>query len=397
MKYRFSDTFNEEMYNKTCVLFVTGQYKVFNNFVIDKVKDICRGSLSDILAGSEAVEESFGEFKHMSRSGDDIISKVDFLTFIDVVNTPAVLGKWFCYADYSLMTKKEKNILERYIKKPSENGVLVIESTEYKDYKPLLGSKVIKGSEKVHLIQLSFPHRGTLVHFVENMFKSKGVDVTRQAVELFIMRLGTAYDEYTTIIDSIASNYKNVSMTYREMVAALKGVEEYNIDDFIVQLTCPIRTRAIRKRKIYRMLGALLEDMTPRELAYKLKSKLDDLIEMRLAINNGYVPINVVFSVPEAKDRLPENSRLRNLNDYTFRRYAEVASRTSLKDWLFMKMMLDGAGRTWDNIKYERLLYSLIHRGQVTTEALLSDMGFLDPFEAELESINKVKRIWEVN
>ena len=229
------------------------------------------------------------------------------------------------------------------------------------------------------------------------MFKSKGVDVTRQAVELFIMRLGTAYDEYTTVIDSIASNYKNMSMTYREMVAALKGVEEYNIDDFIVQLTCPIRTRKIRKRKIYRMLGALLEDMTPRELVYKLKSKLDDLIEIRLAINNGYVPINVVFSVPEAKNRLPENSRLRNLNDYTFRRYAEVASRTSLKDWIFMRMMLDGAGRTWDNIKYERLLYSLIHRGQVTTEALLSDMGFLDPFEAELESINKVKRIWEAN
>lgn len=389
MIYKFDGILSDDLYNSARVLFVVGQYKIFNNYVIDRIKNLCRFTVGNIN-----IDEAFSEFKSLSRHEDAMISKVEFETFLDVVNTPAVLGKWFCYVDYSLMTKNDKAKIEKYIKKPSDNGVLVVESTNYKDYKNLLNNKAIRGSEKAHLIQLSFPSRRILMDFVREMFMKRGVKISSNRVlELFVMRMGRGYDEYEKVIDNIASTYKGVEISYKDMVNILKGVEEYNIDDFIAELVNPVKSRKItRKKKIHKMLEALLNEMTARELVYKLLSKIEDLLEMRIAINRGYVPVSVVFSVKEAKSRLEENNRLRRLNDYTFRRYAELASKTSLKDWLYMKMILYSVTKSWDNVRYERALHALINRYLLTTDKILGIIGVTNPFEEDLLPLNLTRR-----
>ncbi len=387
MKYRFSDINNDGMYETARVMFITGPYSLFNNIVSDRLRTMCKGTL-DTTTGNE---DLMAEFNMSSFDSDTVANSIDFQTFLDVVKMPAVTGKWFCSVDYKMLTKKQRETLERYMKKPNANGVLVITMLEYQDYKTFVRNRAITAHQYTHIIQLSFPYRNILKEIIKKMINDRGVTVADKAVELFLLRMSSNYDEYEQVLDSVCKHRKGTEMTYKDMVESMKGIENYVLDDFLQQLVVPIKSRKIAtNRKIYKMLDALVSDVGARDLVMKIRYKIDDLIEMRIAINRGLIPIRIGFSVTEAKDRLEEDNKLKKLNDYTFRRYAELASKTSLRDWVFMKMILSNVKQVWNSNEFERVLHCLIHRSLLSTSRLTNDIGISNIIEEQLYDVNSI-------
>lgn len=405
MKFAFQNISNSEIYKTAKVLFVTGQYDIFNNIVIDSVKDICRPIIVEDT-DRELFDNS--EFED-DNSDDDIVvsNSIDIDTFMKVNNISPASGKWFCNVNYEFMSKKQKDWLDRYMKDPSDNGKLVVCCREYKDYKQYLKHKIILNSTNIHLIQLNFPNRRTLESLVRLLFNNNGVEIEESAIELFIMRMSSSYDKYGEVIDKIISesvpiehlnkngqvddNWK-YTITYDDTFNAMKGIENFVLDDLLAKLLVPIKSDKLdgRNNKVFRMLDSLMKEMGPRQLVNKLRYKIDDYIEFRLAINSGVIPIRVKFSVPEAKERLGDSSRLSKLSDYTFRKMAIIASQTSLKDWLYMKMLLSNIFRGAKDEDYERVLHTIITRTTLTESRINNDIGIENILSIGIDELDDI-------
>ena len=401
MKFTFKDITNKEVYDTAKVLFVVGPYNIFNNIAIDAVKDLCKPSFS--YKGYH----STGLLKGLDPSELESISisnVVDINTFPHVLSTIGVSGKWFCSVDYTFLTKKQKSWLDGYIKNPADTAKLVVYCHNFKDYRNLLKSKVLINSLNAHILQLSFPYRQALESVVKMLFTQREVNIEQKAIELFIMRMSNSYDSYEETIDKIIveSVPKDTStaidpkwkytITYNDTLSAMKGIENFVLDDFLERLLIPLNSdKTNGKNKIYRMLSALLEEMGPQQLVNKLKYKIDDYIEFRLAINSGIIPVIAKFSVIEAKERLGENSSLSKFSDYTFRRMAKIAGKTSLRDWVYMKMILSTASFKRGQESYEKALYSLINRSVLTESRLNNDIGIENIMTVDLDRLDKIK------
>ena len=386
VKFSFKDLLNTEMYKSAKVLFVFGQYNIFNNIAIDNIKEICKPIVPTIVDSTLLDDFDLGDVKDRS-----VINSVSLDTFSKVVYSASMSGLWFTSVNYSFISKKQKEWIDSYIKLPYEHGRLVVYCNEYKDYRALLKNRVILNSNSVHMIQLGYPYGEILNRVVEGIFYSKGVSIEQSAVELFVMRMSSSYDNYEEIIDRIISQVVPAGFTehtekeskyiinYSDTLSALKGIENFVIDDFVEKLAEPLRSdKPNTRNKIFKMWASLSEEFGPMQLVSKLRYKIEDYIEFRLAINLGIIPVKVRFSVPEAKGRLGEQSRLVRFSDYTFRKMALRASKTSLKDWEYMKLILSKAGYTKES--NEKVIYSLINRAVLAESRIASDifLGELD-------------------
>lgn len=387
LKYTFRNITEPEIYDSCQVMFVTGPYNIFNNIVIDELK-----------SRSESVDDYDENTGLLSEFGIDVNSKdeikisnsVNLETFLDVVDMPNVNGKWFCSVDLATMSKKHKDIIKNYIKKPSSNGILVIYANEYKDYREYLRNRTLVNSPVSHIIQLSFPNRGILTQIVEQLFKQRRVEVGIKATELFVMRLSTSYDDYEETIDRLCLGRENTELTYDEMLEGLKGVENFVLDDLIERLLIPVPNNSTSaNKKMYRMLSSLIQEFGPEKLVNRLKYKINDYIEFRIAINSGIIPIKVRYSVLEAKGRLGEDSRIAKINDYQFRRMAYIASKTSLRDWTYMRLILNNVTSRYRPESYEKVLYSLVNRSNLSEFRLNNDVGIIDIISPDLDKLNK--------
>lgn len=401
MKFTFKNITDSEIYSSAKVLFVTGPYNIFNNIAIDEMRDRCKPT--DIIPLSGDLLDDFGgEQESGGNSVVTISNNLDIDTFMKTIDMSCMNGKWFTNVNYSFLTKKQKDWINSYIKDPSDNGRLVVYCNDFKDYRLLLKNKIIINSVNIHLIQLSFPNRGILVDVVRGLFQKHNVNIEERAIELFIMRMSNSYDDYEEIINKIVveSVPKDIpgqdknwryTVTYDDTLEAMKGIENFVLDDFIEKLLIPLKSdKSNGRNKIYRMLSALIAEMGPTQLVNKLKFKIDDYIEFRLAINRGDIPIQVKFSVPEAKQNLGPDNKLTNLSDYTFRRMANIASQTSLKDWVYMKMILNNIKYKYDPSSYERALYSLINRSVLNTHRLRNDIGVENVLYTDINRINRI-------
>lgn len=390
MVYKFKDI-ESDIYKDTSVLFLCSQYNIFNRIVSDRVKEITRGEIK--VVDSSLLEE-FGV-----SDGQDVSSNIlDFDEYMEAVRVPPVSGRWYCNVDYKLLSKKQRDRLDIYYKNASINGVLVVVLTDYRDYKRYLKDKLISSKSDVNIMQLNYPNKQVLKGIVKGLYKERGLLVDDKGIELFIMRLSSSYDDYIEVIDKVEVGIKGggnnkdrlINVTYDMMLEQLKGIENYVIDDFIKQLTVPMEGEKIRvTRRIYKMEGALLREYGAKGLIKKLKYKIDDIIEMRLVINRGIVPIRVKYSVLEARDRLDENSRLNKLTDLSFRRVADVASRTSLQDWLYIKLLLNIVGNRSSEIECERVIHTVVNRSVYSKERLLNDLGVGDIIKEGLYEVNR--------
>lgn len=397
MIYNFDDINNEKIYDNCRVMFVTGKYNIFNNIVIDELKSRCQGS-KDISIDYDI----FDEFGIDANESVRISNSVDINTFMQVVVSPSINGKWFSSVELNTLTKKQTDWIKNYIKSPSENGILVLNSTNYKDYAFWLRNKYIPTDKYVSLIQLSFPRREALKLLVSNLFLKKNVRIEQSALDLFIVRMSTAYDEYPQIIEKICNNnlpdgylnndvLENPTITYEQAFESLKGIENFIIDDFINQLVIPMNSDNPRGRPlIFRMMGYLIEEYGARKLVSILLSKINELIEFRMAINTGYIPIVVNYNVDEAKKLIGEDNPISKKSDYQFKKLASLASKTSLLDWVYMKMILQNTNM-YNEESFKRVIYSLVTRSVLNESRLNNDISIEDLNTYDIDYIDNIK------
>lgn len=394
MKLKFDSLYDNGIYDTAKVLFILGSHNIFNNIAIDTLRSLSKPKevmsmntdlLSDFSDGFDSTEV-------------EISNSVNFETFTKVNSIPCATGKWFCSVDYGFLSKKSRDWIKVYIKEPSDYGLLAVYSQDWRDYKELLNNRSIIDNTSVHALQLSFPNRSTLEKVVKELFIQRGLGIEQRAIELFIMRMSNSYDDYEEVIDKIAISIGHKSgytVTYADTISAMKGIENFVLDDFFEKLLVPLKTdKQTGRNKIYKMLWSLMEEFSPIELVRKIRYKVDDYIAFRLAINAGDIPILVKFSVPEAKkkilNRLGEENRLCKFSDYTFRKMANIASMTSIKDWVYIKMMLDSVRYKYDSTSYERVLYSIVNRSVLNEFRLNNDIGIESVTDLEIKGLSGI-------
>lgn len=399
MKFTFKDIDNEKIYVDSNVVFAVGAYPIFINIVVDMLKDTCRVDVDETA-------DILDEFD-FADTGNLTNNNVDFDTFIDVVKMPNINGRWICVTSLNELTKKQLEKLNTYIKSPSENGLLVVTSIDFKEYSKYLSNRSLCYGTRSHIVQLSFPSRQKLVDIVNKIFLDYNLEVTKDAINLFIIKMGNNYEEYRTVIETnIASMFtsistgdgvqatKTVNVDYKTMLECMKGVENYILDDFIEQLTEPLTSdKIVKNRKVYKMLMAMVDEFGARALVSKLRYSIDDIITMREVINIGYVPMGVKYSVEEAKRRLGEEHPFYKISEYKFRKLVEIASKTSLKDWVSMKMILMSPGQRAQDSEYEKALNTLVNRSVFCDSRLTNDIGLTDILETDFNEIHKIRYV----
>ena len=387
MIYKFGDIHDEELYDTAMAVIITGPHSIFNNIVVDRLREKCmeEESEDDVQLDSELLDE-FG----IEDTGDRrTYNYIDFNTFLDTVNIPSLSGKWFCSVDIKMLNKKQLEKFDKYLKTPNKNGILVVVSHDFKDYRKYLRNNVLRFNKNSHVIQLSFPNRKGLLDIIKVKFNERGVDISSKSIELFMMKMGKAYNEYDNIINRVCMGYSG-KMDFDEVKQRLKGVDNYDIDDFVRRLLKPINKNKISKnRKIYKVVDSLLSEMSATDIVNKLRYMVDEFVEFKIAIIRGIIPIKVRFSVVEAKRKLGKESKLYKVPDFLFRRKAYIASLTSLRDWTYMKILLGNVKLRYDDNENERVLYTLIHRSILNTSRLRNNIGLEDVLNIDINRIDK--------
>lgn len=394
MKYSFKDILTQEIYDNTRVMLVVGKFNVFNNLVVDTLKDMS----VDKFIINQSLTSLADEFGLDDDKGDDKISTaVDFDTFLEVVNVANINGKWFCNLDLDTASKKQKENLFKYIKTPSRYGILVITSKDFKQYKDLLKHKLLLTGQYTHIMQLGFPNRVVLKDVVEGMFREKNLYPDSKSLELFIVRINTEYDKYLDIINKIEQEHTDGNdISIEQMKKYLRGIEYFDIDDFMYELVKPISSAKVNNKKIIRMVSSLREKYEVDDLVNKLLIKINELIDFRLMINRGHIPINMRYLFSDVIKLIGQDSKYAKMNEFVFRRKADLASQTSLNDWIYMKLILTKAslvgfeGSFERKMACEKAVYDLAMRSVLPESRLNNIVGIDNILYDKINNIDKV-------
>ena len=387
MKYTFLDILESRIFDETKVMFVTGPYNLFNNMVTDELKSRCRPDVE-----IEIDDETLSMFGIEKDETSDISNKVDFDTFMEVNGVANVNGKWFCRVDLKSLSKKQRDALNDYIKSPSDNGILVVTSTDYRDYAFYLKSKLIANSKSTHLIQLSWPNKRILEQIVIALFNERRIEINVSSAKFFILRMSNSYDDYEETIDKIAQNIPEGKLEYNDLQEQMKGIENYVIEDFIELLLEPLANDKTTSKKIYKMLAALMDEFGARKLTSSIISIARDSLEFRQFINDGYIPVNIYYSFKEVQKSIGDKSSISKLSEFQFRKKAKLASKTSLLDWQYIILILSNVNKFSDE-SYEKALYTLVSRSVLSESRLNNDIGVENILIDDISSINSIKYI----
>lgn len=394
MRYTFKDISNTTMYSNTKVMFVLGKYTWFNNIVCDTLKEVNMTKGIEAIPYSELdAEYGFEDTNDEYNSG---LVSVNFNTFMDVIDTPNINGKWLCVTDISLLDKKQQTVLDKYLKNPSNNGLLIITSTEWKDFRYWLKNKTLSVSIVSNLIQLSFPSIKELKHIVKKEFESYGISIANDAVDFFVLKMGSAYDKYNENIKNIVDTHNDSILTKKVLQGYMKGIEYYDLNDFVVELTKPMASSLTNSKKVLKIMGSLIDEMGAKSLIYKLLNIIDECIEYRILINDGFIPIGINYFFGDVIKKI-NNEKYEKVKEWTFRKKADLASLTSLRDWQYMKMILR---KPIDNVMVsedimdmhcKRALYDVATRSVLTESRINNIIGIEDIMDNGLNSIDKIK------
>lgn len=405
MVYTFKDIGNAEIYNDTRVAIITGGHAIFNNMVSDDIMNTCRGEISTNINGAEMVSYtdeflSIGDTDIGGKGLSDAdknshLMKVDFSTFRDIAYTPSFNGKWYCRIEQSELDKKKEEWVQLYIKKPSEYAKLVINCSEWKQYKDYLRNKILAGSKFSHLFKLSYPTNNTLIILVNELFMKHGLNIKTDAVKYFIMRMSDKYEDYVDTVELITSdfhsNYGGNTIDMEKMKYLMHDIQNFVIDDFIEALVKPMKSPKIQKtRKLYRMIECLSGDYDDgySGLVRRLKYKINTMLSFRIAINSGVIPVLRRYGVSVVKDKLGKEHPLYKVSDFSFKKSAYISSLTTLKDWYYMRLILSNIGDMYDESQCQKAILALIHRSVIPNDRLLNDIGVKDTLTENLVKLN---------
>ena len=393
MRYSFQDILNKEIYTDTRVIFLFGKYNIFINIVADEFMLTCMEN-NRVENVSNSVSSEFG----FNETEEEIVStSVDLSTFFEVVTVPNINGKWFCKAELDTITKKQKEHLLRYIKEPNENGVLVITSNNWLVYKEFLNNRVLGTSKVSSIMQLNFPYRNVLKDMVKQLFQDRGIKIDSDAADFFILRMNKSYDEYEIIIDEIRNQHTEADLSLKDIKVYMKGIERFDIDDFIREIVKPLPNSKADGKKVLKIMVALEDELGAKNLVYQLIKKVDEMIEYRLLINKGIIPIGIKYFFGDVIKQLGgEQGKYGKVNEYTFRKKADLASQTSLRDWEYIKLILTKAiedNKISDSemeLKCQRALYEMCNRSILSASRINNILGIENILNNDIEALYKI-------
>lgn len=396
MKYNFKDMLNAELYENSRVIFILGKYNIFNNLVSDEFRERCKEEST--FSNSIGLSEEFG-FARQEDEGTEngILNSVDFNTFLEVVGVPSINGKWYCKADLSSMNKKQKESLLKYIKEPSENGILAVVSNEWRDYKDILKNRVLAYSKVSNIIELGFPHKDILKILVKQMFEERKIEIAPSAVDFFILRMSRAYDEYEEVIESIVTQHSDGILELKQIKSYMKGIEHFIVDDFMYEVVKPLGSDKTNSKKILKMMMALQEELGAKDFLYKVLNQIEDMIELRILINKGYIPIGINYFYKDVINSIGgEKSKFGKLQEWQFKRKVYLASQTSLRDWEYMRIILNKAienKKVSDDViekKCQKALYELCTRSVITADRVNNIIGIDNVLNKTIINVDKL-------
>ena len=398
MRYNFRDIQNAEIYENTKVMFVLGKYVWFNNMVCDTLKGISFDIGDDeTYSVAPVIDTTLSDEFGVERSDDSALSNsVDFSTFMEVIGVANINGKWYCRTDLSMLNKKQKDQLLKYIKEPSDNGILVITSNDWMQYKELLKNRVIGISKDVHLIQLSFPSKPILKSIIAQWFDERGVQIEGSAADLFIMKMSTAYEEYEEQLNNIMSMHKETVLNAKDIRTYMRGIEHFVVDNFIEELVKPLSNDKVNNKKIFKMLATLEDEIGAKNLLYQTLKIVDEAIEYRLLINDGYIPIGINYFFKDIIDGLPDKEKYEKTTEWKFRKKVILASQTSLRDWYYMKLILTKAienPRISDkelDIRCQKALYEVCTRSVLNKSRIDNIIGISNVLNIDFDNLDSI-------
>lgn len=395
MIYNFKDIFNTDMYNNSRILVILGKYSIFNNIVVGKMKDQCK-AIEEELSDSLASEFGIDETQQPGFSSNS----VDMSTFMTVYNIIGPNGKWFCREDYSNITKNQRDWILRYGREPQDNGRLVIVIEEYKDFKAFADNKLFRNSMYTNAIRLTYPNKKTLGEIAYDEFIKLGFKVAGSAIDLFVYRMSDNYEDYLVNMADIADAflYKKYqeyegdypTIEYAEMADAVKHIENFNIDNFIDQLIEANINEKVNKKKIYTILYSLKAAYGAIGLVNKLKPRINEMVEFRTFINTGYIPVKFRYFYDVVVNSIGNLSYISKQQEWKFRSNATLAAKTSLRDWIYMQMILNSVNEMSSIEEYEIALYRLVIRKELSKNTLECMVGIGDLFNEDLNRIDRI-------
>lgn len=396
MKYNFKDMLNAELYENSRVIFILGKYNIFNNLVSDEFRERCKEEST--FNSGVGLSEEFGFGRQEDETTENgVLNSVDFNTFLEVVGVPSINGKWYCKADLSSMNKKQKEALLKYIKEPSENGILAVVSNEWRDYKDILKNRVLAYSKVSNIIELGFPHKDILKILVKQMFEERKIEIVPSAIDFFILRMSRAYDEYEEVIESIVTQHSDNILELKQIKNYMKGIEHFIVDDFMYEVVKPLGSDKTNSKKILKMMMALQEELGAKDFLYKILNQIEDMIELRILINKGYIPIGINYFYKDVINSIGgEKSKFGKLQEWQFKRKVYLASQTSLRDWEYMRIILNKAienKKVSEDIlekKCQKALYELCTRSVITADRVNNIIGIDNVLSKTIVNVDKL-------
>ena len=401
MKYKFDSIRKIAKTPDMRALAICGSHTIFVDLIVHDIKEDI-GNSGTAIKVELAVDDEFDVV-------DEKESTLDFETFMKVCSNLSPTGKWLCKVDWDFLNKKNKDRVKAYLKKPSEYAMLIIVATDYKSIKELRGIRTFDGSKYANLIDIQYPRRNELESIVLQMFEDRHMKLGEDSIKLFILKHGSAYDEYRESIDIIYDRLdidgqlndvtipkedrpdKVFDIDSKKFKEAMQGIDYFVVEDFLHQLLVPIHNKKIVKnRHVYKMLNTLLGDYTAKEICNKLKYKIEELMYYRAYINNGCIPVRTRYNCEKIKERLPEESKLRNASSIVFKRNAYTASLTSIEDWYFMYSMLCRNRPSDSDEKFLMTLVALMNRTAVSNDRLMNDIRVKDTLSEGLVPLNSL-------
>lgn len=394
MVYPFSYIVNEALYESSSVLFITGSHNIFNNYCVDRLKKI---NVSDEeVPTSNDLLDDFGLSDTTEGGSSGSSTNISFEEFKRLVPIPNINGKWFCNVSYDGLSDKLKKDVLAYANNPSPNGVLAVIVTDWRNIRQLLKIPKVQKSKDVNLVKLNYPSPFTLRDIIKGEFAKRSIEITGEAAELFQKRMSCQYDKYTDIINQITVGMEGQTLNFDDMFQLMKGIEFFDLGDFVEALLYPLQGEGIStKRKIYKILKSLLDDLPASEITQRLLREIKKYLVFRIAINTGRIPAKVRFSVKEMQERLKDAGPEFKMSDMQFRRTAEIAQMTTLRDWLYMYLMLSKLSTRGKpdevELRHTKALYSLIHRQILPDTRLDNDIRISNILEEQQTILNNIK------
>ncbi len=407
MEYRDSIFENLNTLSETFVWILLGDSALLSNYAIDTLKEHQR-SKSKLQKSLAAVPTNIMSTPITDMVTDDEEEKLGIATCTleEVWKRPgkSIEGRWWCVASYDNMTKKDRANLFNYIKNPCKTVTLVVTVSEYRNILDFKKSRAFTINNQCHTVNISYPSRRWLLKITRGLFLNYNIKLSEEQLDSFIMKLGTAYEEFKDCVDKVVYNLKALTgsefeelteVSTQDFKEAIKDIEHFEINDLLRYMLKPIRSdKPLNgRRAVHKALARLLEEMPAKDICNRLRYKVRDMLTYRAAINKGIIPVRIPYNAAQIQEKLPEDimhDKIKKASAYAFKRNAYLSSLTSIEDWFFIYSMLESIPYSASEQQYLRVLLNIVNRTAVSNDRLMNNIGIKDTLSEGLVALNGI-------